>query len=113
MSKSPYYTSAEDIERMRKSLREQEEKIGKRGSPYPRRRTVTSDINYNMCPKEFAKLENNIFAIIPKNGIELFEVIKLAKEEFGYNASNTKAAILGLKASGRISLNDDGTVLTK
>jgi hypothetical protein len=67
-----------------------------------------------MDPKTFAELELKILAAIPSRGSRLSEVVgTVATVGSGYGRSDAKAAVLGLKASGRVQLDEDGTVRRK
>ena len=68
-----------------------------------------------MDPKKFAELEQKVFAAIPADGgLSLSGVVRaVATDDSGYGRSDAKAAVLGLKASGRVQLDEDGTVRRK
>jgi hypothetical protein len=67
-----------------------------------------------MSPKQFAECEQKVLGVIPIEGKPLFDVVKIiATDDSGYNHSDVKAAILGLKASGKVQLDDNGMVRRK
>lgn len=65
-----------------------------------------------MGPKEFAELENRALSFIPDDGIQLSVVVNLISEgdDSGYGRTDAKAAILGLKADGRVTIDVKGIV---
>jgi hypothetical protein len=68
-----------------------------------------------MDPKMFAELERKVFEAIPaEGGRSLSSVVgAVATDDSGYGRSDAKAAVLGLKASGKVQLDEDGTVRRK
>lgn len=68
-----------------------------------------------MDPKKFAELEQKVLAAIPQNGgVQLSTVVAtVGTDESGYARSDTKSAVLGLKATGKVQLDEDGTVRRK
>jgi hypothetical protein len=67
-----------------------------------------------MDPKKFAELEEKVLQVIPVQGLPLSGVVRaVATGESGYGRSDAKAAVLGLKASGKVQLDEDGTVRRK
>ncbi len=61
-------------------------------------------------PKKFAELMERVYEQIPMSGSKSIERIvkSFIKNGTGYGASDAKAAILGLKADGRIILDNKG-----
>ncbi|MBK7583807.1 MAG: hypothetical protein IPI67_26890 [Myxococcales bacterium] len=65
-----------------------------------------------MDPKKFAALERRVLDVIPSKGSKpIAEVIEsFGKDGTGYGRSDAKAAILGLKADGKVTLDQSGNV---
>lgn len=68
-----------------------------------------------MDPKKFAELEQKVLAAIPPTaGIKLSAVVEtVGADDSGYARSDAKSALLGLKATGKVQLDEDGTVRRK
>jgi hypothetical protein len=65
-----------------------------------------------MGPKQFRIWMEQVYSLIPAEGAKLGLLVEeVAKgDETGYARSDTKAALLALKAEGRIQIKDDGMV---
>jgi hypothetical protein len=75
--------------------------------------TFRMRFQYQMDPKQFAELEQKILGAISPHGGRFFETIRTVLRNHphcGYSLRDVKAAILGLKASGKVQLDEDGTL---
>ena len=68
-----------------------------------------------MDPKKFRAFEERVLEAIPSSRpVAVASVARqFAKEPGGYGESDAKAALLGLKAQGRIELDANGNVSRK
>jgi len=65
-----------------------------------------------MSPQQFRVWMERVFSLIPESGANFGAIVKEAAkgDETGYARGDAKAALLALKAEGRITIADDGTV---
>lgn len=65
----------------------------------------------DLDPNSFAELKNRVLKEIPEKGSKAInQITKIFRNNTGHSSSDVKSAILGLKADGKIIINDYGNV---
>lgn len=66
---------------------------------------------FDLDPDSFAKLKHRVLKEVPEKGNKAInQITKIFRNNTGHSSSDVKAAILGLKADGKITIDDNGNV---